>query len=305
MKIIIKESEPFQEKVKNKHKKMKMRLIGLGKNKHKEAGISDPNYERSKSAPIGEQLKNLTENLDLSSFKTKDCLYPKLWSNNKLKKKVKEKLLQIAQDFIDDWSVKPKIYDITITGSLANFNWSGFSDIDLHVIVDFKEVDDRYELVKDYFNSKKNEWNNKHDIKMNQHEVEVYVQHLIEEHSSTGVYSIINDLWVVKPQNKKPKIDERQINKKVQQFINKIDKIKELYDSEDYKEVRRKTERLIKKLKSFRQIGLEKEGEFSVENLSFKVLKRNGFIEVVKDMYNDSYDKLMGIDGPAKRDCDK
>ena len=92
MKIIIKESEPFQEKVKSKHKKMKMRLIGLGKNKHKEKGNSDPDYERSKSAPpLGEQVKTLAENLDLSSFKAKECLYPKLWSNNKLKKKVKEK----------------------------------------------------------------------------------------------------------------------------------------------------------------------------------------------------------------------
>ena len=70
-------------------------------------------------------------------------------------------LLDIADDFTDslqvDW-VKPK--DIIITGSIANYNWSEeYSDIDLHVLYDFKKVDKRVDFVKNYFDAKKKNWN--------------------------------------------------------------------------------------------------------------------------------------------------
>tara|TARA_R100001594_G_scaffold118392_1_gene153704 strand:+ start:180 stop:338 length:159 start_codon:yes stop_codon:yes gene_type:complete len=47
-------SEDFQTQVKKKHKKMKIKLIGLGKNKHNVGGkMKKPDMERSKSAPPG------------------------------------------------------------------------------------------------------------------------------------------------------------------------------------------------------------------------------------------------------------
>ena len=46
------QTEPFQRKVKAKHKKMKIRLIGKGKGKHTAGPYkSKPSYKRSKSAP--------------------------------------------------------------------------------------------------------------------------------------------------------------------------------------------------------------------------------------------------------------
>lgn len=46
------EEEPFQKAVKKKHKKMKIRLIGLGGGKNTR-GTKKPSYKRSKSAPPG------------------------------------------------------------------------------------------------------------------------------------------------------------------------------------------------------------------------------------------------------------
>ena len=71
--------------------------------------------------------------VDLSSFNIKKELNPKFWKDDKLDSRIRIKLLDIADDFIDflgvDW-VKPE--DITITGSLANYNWNKkYSDIDL------------------------------------------------------------------------------------------------------------------------------------------------------------------------------
>ena len=51
--IVINEDEPFQDAVKKKHSKMKMRLIGLGGNKKREKGHTKPSFKRSKSAPPG------------------------------------------------------------------------------------------------------------------------------------------------------------------------------------------------------------------------------------------------------------
>ena len=42
------------------------------------------------------------------------------------------------------------------------------------------------------------------------------------------------------------------------------------------------------KIKKYRQTGLNKEGgEFSVENLVFKILRHSGFLEKMTNMQND------------------
>ena len=103
--------------------------------------------------------------VDLSSFKVKDELNQDLWSGEALKRSVRNKLLDISDDFIDGLAipwVKPK--DVVLTGSLANYNWSRYSDIDLHIVIDFKEVwDKRKDFVAEYFEAKKNEWSGDHD----------------------------------------------------------------------------------------------------------------------------------------------
>jgi hypothetical protein len=51
---ILQEEEPFQKKVKVKHRPMKFRLIGKGNNKHNVGKkMKKPSYKRSKSAPPG------------------------------------------------------------------------------------------------------------------------------------------------------------------------------------------------------------------------------------------------------------
>ena len=79
----------------------------------------------------------------LNSFKIKDSLNTDIWEGNKLSDKVRVKLIKIAEDFFKDLEIPSEISikDIIFTGSLANFNWSKFSDIDLHIVIDFKEFD--------------------------------------------------------------------------------------------------------------------------------------------------------------------
>ena len=106
------------------------------------------------------------ENIDLSSFKIKDELNPKIFDREQqMYNDVRTRLLMIADDFFETLDIGwVEIDDIILTGSLANYNWSKFSDVDLHILIDFDEVDENEELVRSYFNSKKNLWNEKLNI---------------------------------------------------------------------------------------------------------------------------------------------
>ena len=67
-------------------------------------------------------------------------LNPKLWQGGRLDGKVRLKLLQIARAFVDFVGIDLDVKDYTITGSNANYTWSKYSDLDLHVIIE-GEVD--------------------------------------------------------------------------------------------------------------------------------------------------------------------
>ena len=124
---------------------------------------------------------------------------------------VRDKLLIITDKFIDFLGVDFFIYDVILTGSLANYNWSEYSDVDLHVLIDYDESDHNNALLAEFFAAKKQVWNIIHDITIKNFEVEMYVQDVKEPHISSGVYSVLNDKWVVEPQKSKNYVDDRCI----------------------------------------------------------------------------------------------
>ena len=234
----------------------------------------------------------------LDSFKLKDSLSPEIWIKEKLNEKVKLNLLKIADDFYKELDLpqQVKIKDIIFTGSLANFNWSKFSDVDLHILVDFEEVDDNEELVKEYFNSKKNLWNDKHDITIKGYDVELYMQDTEEPHVSSGVYSILWNGWVVKPDSTKKDIDAKKVEQKVNSIIDSIEEIFYMYKSGEYDKTIRKITNLKDKIKKMRQSGLDREGEYSFENIAFKVLRRTMYLDKLSEIETKAYDKSLTLD---------
>jgi predicted nucleotidyltransferase len=95
----------------------------------------------------------------LDSFSVKDTLNPKVWENPEnpgksvMIPKIRETLLRIAEKFIEYLGEDVFVEDIVLTGSLANYNWSEFSDFDLHVLVDLKQYEDDTDLYKELFNT--------------------------------------------------------------------------------------------------------------------------------------------------------
>ena len=233
----------------------------------------------------------------LSSFRLQDELNPKIWeSPNKMSSKVRDRLLDIAYEFIEFLGVDVIISDVVMTGSLANFNWSRFSDVDLHLIADFEQFSEKeLPLYEELFRLKKTLFNDKHDIKIYGYDVELYVQNDVEAHFSSGEYSILFDEWKNKPKKEKVKIDTELIKNKSEHWMKIID---EVIDNSDDKSLESGVESINKvkdKLKKYRTAGLEKGGEMSDENLVFKVLRRNGYIQKLFDFQNEYQDKKLSL----------
>jgi hypothetical protein len=246
----------------------------------------------------------LKEDIDVKSFIPQKKLNPYLWKNDKLDSRIRLRLLDIADDFTDflnvDW-VKPE--DITMTGSLANYNWSEqYSDIDLHIIIDYKKVDERIDFVKEYFKNKKELWNQKHShLTIYGFPIEVYVQDKNEEHASSGVYSLEKNEWIVKPQ--KITLDKGVLNKaeeeaeKWEQKINKLVNSYKLNSTDSHKEktidtIEKTFDDIVKKRRNSLSIAGD---EMNKDNLVFKMLRRNGSIEKLTDKKTEIYNDLMSI----------
>jgi predicted nucleotidyltransferase len=249
--------------------------------------------------------ENFTKSqIDPSVLMPKSDLYPKIWnaSTKKLNNDIKLKLKQIAEDFIRGFKYPLKIKDIILTGSIANYNWNQYSDIDLHVLLDFNEIPDEYmEAFKDYFNSKKEVWNKIHNIMIVGHEVEIYIQDTNEPHHSTGVYSVLNDKWLTEPQFQKQDINYDDVIARTEDFIKQINKLSELVSKKDYQKAKVGIDNLRNKIKKYRQAGLEAEGEYSTENMVFKMLRNQGYLEQLSNLKFQAYDSDVGIEEEINR----
>ena len=230
-------------------------------------------------------------------------LNKKFWTDDSLKPKFRAKLIDIAKKFYEDLDLPPDaLKDITFTGSLANYNYTSASDIDLHLIVDFAKIDsDNRFLVGEFFKAVTSNWNRTHTIIMKNYEVEIYVQEASEAHYSTGVYSLLSNDWLTKPKMKDQEVNKALVDKKVVSFMQMIEDVQDLYDDKHYESAQESSRKLMKKIKKYRSAGLSSKGEFSVENIAFKYLRNNNYIKLLIDIRNNSYDKLMSLNGDPEK----
>lgn len=255
---------------------------------------------------IDASLNEVTNELDFSSFKIKDTLNPEVWQNeNQIKSNLKELLIKIANDYYKTLKLNIPISDITLTGSLANYNWSKYSDFDIHILIDTKKFGEKEELIKELIDFKTRVWNDKHDIKIKGYDVELYIQGNDQEHHSTGVYSLMNDEWLTKPEKVNPKIDKDLIKVKYNSIVNTLSDIKKEYKKGKFDTVTKRLEKLKDKIKKMRQSGLEDGGEFSPENITFKLLRRNEIMTQIGDLLDKSFDKDMSLDEWLTESVDK
>jgi predicted nucleotidyltransferase len=231
----------------------------------------------------------------LKTFKVQPDLNRQFWTpENKLNPIIRKALMKIAKEFYDSIELenKPKVKNIVFTGSLANYNYSDYSDVDLHLLFDFGK--DK-ETLSQLFLLAKSKWNDKHDITVKGYDVEVYAEDENSPHVATGLYSVLKDTWIKEPKKEAPAYDEQDVMTKVRYFVGMFDQLVNQYKAGQLDGLDKKIEKFRDKLGKFRQSGLQKGGEFSTENLAFKLLRRAGYMEKLANLQNMTMDRQLSV----------
>ena len=224
-----------------------------------------------------------------------DSLSPNFWENSQFDSSVRKKLLSIVEDFIGDQNIGV-IDDIQLTGSLANYNYTVHSDLDVHILSDFSKINPDTELVKAALDGKRFIWNLRHSITIRGYEVELYFQDTHEPHIASGLFSLLHNEWIRVPKYNPPEIDPKDVDKKADSIIDVIDRFEVETNKELSPDNATKWHNLANILKGkigkMRRSGLKREGEFSVENLAFKKLRNTGAIGKLADIITNAYSKI-------------
>ena len=237
---------------------------------------------------------------ELESYKLSDAikfrteLNPMLFNDERMASDVREKLLEIANEFIDYLGINNlDIDDITLSGSNAAYTYTDHSDIDLHILVDMNKINND-DIYRELFTAKKNLFNADHDIKIRGYDVELYVQDKNQPVKSLGEYSILNDKWIKFPRKQRASIDQNSVKHKVTKLVqmaeianrsNNIDQI----------------DKVLSTIKRYRQSGLDKHGEFGPENIAFKILRTNGIIDKLYNHRNKLYSIQLSLDEESQQ----
>ena len=237
---------------------------------------------------------------ELESYKLSDAikfhteLNPMLFNDEHMASDVREKLLEIANEFIDYLGINDlDIDDITLSGSNAAYTYTDHSDIDLHILIDMNKINND-DIYRELFTAKKNLFNADHDIKIRGYDVELYVQDKNQPVKSLGEYSILNDKWIKFPRKQRASIDQNSVKHKVTKLVqmaeianrsNNIDQI----------------DKVLSTIKRYRQSGLDKHGEFGPENIAFKILRTNGIIDKLYNHRNRLYSIQLSLDEESQQ----
>lgn len=247
----------------------------------------------------------LPSEIEVNDMMAKKKLLPTIWENGNLNPKIRLKLLDIADLFWEELNLKwVKRLDIILTGSICNYNWNEYSDIDLHIIINYADVDENIDLVRELLDVKRMQWNENHiNLKIYKHQVELYVQDANAPHISNGVFSLERNQWVKKPNsmsNQSIKINKNYIKSNVAFYINYIDNLSNQFFAENNDEFKlrqlyKKVNSLISKLHLMRKQGLSEQGEMSPKNIIYKILRLKDYIKKIYELKFIIFDYLNSI----------
>jgi hypothetical protein len=229
------------------------------------------------------RLRELNESADIVTVNRR--LNPKIWNDDVLDIEVAAKLKDIAQAFQEFIAIDLDVVDYTITGSNANYTWTDYSDLDLHIIIKGAPSEEAREL----FNAKKALWAEQHTITIKGLPVECYVQGQDEPHHSTGIYSITQGEWLVEPKKVKPTLDDAAIEVKKDAVLAQIEQALLSKDLDRLRTVK-------DKITQMRKAGLARAGEWSVENLVFNILRNLGLIDQITEKIRALEDAELSLE---------
>lgn len=228
-------------------------------------------------------MKNLVED-----FQLHETLNPKLWKDNTLIPEVRQKLLEIADNFEEYVEIPMHIVDVVLVGSNASYNYTQHSDIDVHLIVNTELTEGVPEDIQTLvFDLKKTAFNKEFDIKIKEIPVELYVEDLHSSVQSNGIYSIRRNKWVKEP--KPITIEKRDLTQELDAWT---ERIHAAIMSKDYEQI---TD-VLDALYLMRKNSIAIEGEYGKGNEIFKTLRDKGYLSKLKDALSKCISSKLSLE---------
>jgi hypothetical protein len=219
-------------------------------------------------------------------------LNPKLWDDFQLKPQVRDKLLQFAEVWREFAKIpKNAVKEVILLGGNANYNYTDMSDLDVHLVVDKSLIAKDNPLLDDYLQDKKQMWTMAHKITILGYGLEPYAQdQSVQYPKNQGVYSLTNDEWICKPVFIGDEmIKDPYLKKKVKFYMHMIDDmIKNHVDLDSVKHFK-------EKLRDMRGAAIKRGGEFSFENLVFKELRNQGYLDKLSAYQRTNQDQELSL----------
>lgn len=209
--------------------------------------------------------------------------------DDNLKSEIKDKIVEIVEEFLDYLQVDIRVLDIRLVGSNAAYNYTPDSDLDVHIVTDLSEISDPEMIARLYFDSAKKNFKDSYDITVKGIDVELYIEDVNTSSVSNGIYSVSTDSWIKSPTPTKGPTDEEladaeKIEKEIIQSIMDTDSIEELQN-------------IVDKLYIIRKDSLSAYGETGAGNLAFKSLRSKGVLDQVKDTLRAAKSEELSLEG--------
>lgn len=217
-----------------------------------------------------------------------NTLNPALWRDGQMLPDVRDKLMKIARDFQEFIGVENfDLVDITVSGSNAAYTYTPNSDIDLHLVVVIPDAHDPE--LRELFDAKKYQYNDQFNFKIHGYDVELYVQDVEQPHHSMGIFSVLKDRWIQKPKQIKATVDDASVEQKYRTYKGRITQALKDQDATALSN-------LWQSIREMRRAGLARGGEFSPENLVFKILRAEGDLADLKQRITDIKTRNMSLE---------
>lgn len=242
-------------------------------------------------------------NLEEVAIQLHDTLNPKLWDeNNNLRPIVRNKLIRIVNKYIEDSEIltSKDVIDVELLGSNASYNYTEFSDLDVHLVVNMEAMSCDPALFQLACNAERSNFNKRYTIKVKGIEVEMYVEDVKASTASNGIYSLWRDEWIKFPS----KITVPAYDKDPG-YIQLLDKWKSLAeDTLASAASADEVQQFINKLYNLRRTSIMTEGEFGKGNLVFKELRNLGLLDTLKEKQYQLSSKELSLESLVVKNND-
>lgn len=241
--------------------------------------------------------RTLAERTVCEAIEQHQELNPKLFEGDKLRPEVLGQIKEIVDLFLEELAedeIKIKVVDVILVGSNVNYNYSKHSDLDVHILADTKELDCDAHVYASLYSAYRSLFNKRFEIDFYNIPVELYVETDGMPRVSNGVYSVVKNDWIQKPEPADiPTIDYELLNRVLIRWENKC---KKLLNMDVAKVDPDKIAELIDEIYVLRKEGLNSEdGEFSTKNLIFKELRNIGYLEDLKSLKNQAVSYQLSL----------